>query len=87
MSLTLLQGYSSAEEEDAEERTIGDYENSDEENDHGVQRYGSSSVFDFTASHSAKDSGLPSANDVFSQVFILSEFRIPEFIELFGVVV
>ncbi|CAA7034857.1 unnamed protein product [Microthlaspi erraticum] len=74
MSLTLLQGYSSAEEDDAEERTIGDYENSDEDGDHGVQRYGSSSVFDFTASHSAKDSGLPSANDVFSQISGPPEF-------------
>ncbi|KAL0762404.1 hypothetical protein Bca101_078555 [Brassica carinata] len=56
------------EEEDAEEK---DYENSDEEDgNHGVERYGSSSssVFDFSASHSARDSGLPSANDVFSQV-------------------
>ncbi|CAN6813927.1 unnamed protein product [Brassica oleracea] len=73
MSLTLLQGYSSAEEEDAEER---DYENSDEEDEnHGVERYGSSSsVFDFSASHSAKDSGLPSANDVFSQISGPPEF-------------
>ncbi|KAF3511046.1 hypothetical protein F2Q69_00004906 [Brassica cretica] len=73
MSLTLLQGYSSAEEEEAEER---DYENSDEEDEnHGVQRYGSSSsVFDFSASHSAKDSGLPSANDVFSQISGPPEF-------------
>ncbi|KAF3587273.1 hypothetical protein F2Q69_00028117 [Brassica cretica] len=56
------------EEEDVEEK---DYENSDEEDgNHGVERYGSSSssVFDFYASHSARDSGLPSANDVFSQV-------------------
>ncbi|KAL0688917.1 hypothetical protein Bca4012_088594 [Brassica carinata] len=56
------------EEEDAKEK---DYENSDEENgNHGVERYesSSSSVFDFSASHSARDSGLPSANDVFSQV-------------------
>ncbi|CAN6997791.1 unnamed protein product [Brassica oleracea var. botrytis] len=56
------------EEEDAEEK---DYENSDEEDgNHGVERYGSSSasVFDFSASHSARDSGLPSANDVFSQM-------------------
>ncbi|VVB17966.1 unnamed protein product [Arabis nemorensis] len=75
MSLTLLQGYSSAEEDDAEERTIGDYENSDEDDDHGVQRYGSSSsVFDFSGSHSAKDSGLPSANDVFSQISGPPEF-------------
>ncbi|CAH2043566.1 unnamed protein product, partial [Thlaspi arvense] len=75
MSLTLLQGYSSAEEDDAEERTIGDYENYDEDEDHGVQRYGSSSsVFDFSASHSAKDSGLPSANDVFSQISGPPEF-------------
>ena len=54
------------EEEDAEEK---DYENSDEEDgNHGVERYGSSSssVFDFSASHSAINSGLPSANDVFS---------------------
>lgn len=68
MSLTLLQGYSSAEEgEDADER---DYESSGEEGENrGVERYGSSSsVFDFSASNSAKDSGLPSANDVFSQV-------------------
>ncbi|CAF2087868.1 hypothetical protein BRARA_F02297 [Brassica rapa] len=73
MSLTLLQGYSSAEEEDAEER---DYENSDEEDEnHGVERYGSSSsVFDFSASNSAKDSGLPSANDVFSQISGPPEF-------------
>lgn len=68
MSLTLLQGYSSAEEEEAEERTIGDYENSDEDEDHGVRRY--TSVFDFSASASDKDSGLPSANDVFSQVIL-----------------
>ncbi|ESQ31478.1 hypothetical protein EUTSA_v10004872mg [Eutrema salsugineum] len=74
MSLTLLQGYSSAEEEDAEERTIGDYENSEEDEDHVVERYGSSSVFDFSASHSAKDSGLPSANDVFSQISGPPEF-------------
>ncbi|KAF8090616.1 hypothetical protein N665_0471s0011 [Sinapis alba] len=75
MSLTLLQGYSSSEE-DAEERTIGDYENSGEEDEnHGVQRYGSaSSVFDFSASHSVKDSGLPSANDVFSQISGPPEF-------------
>ncbi|CAG7871560.1 hypothetical protein IGI04_023971 [Brassica rapa subsp. trilocularis] len=73
MSLTLLQGYSSAEEEDAEEK---DYENSDEEDEnHGVERYGSSSsVFDFSASNSAKDSGLPSANDVFSQISGPPEF-------------
>ncbi|KAH0891811.1 hypothetical protein HID58_054240 [Brassica napus] len=59
------------EEEDAEEK---DYENSDEEDgNHGIERYGSSSasVFDFSASHSARDSGLPSANDVFSQVHLL----------------
>ncbi|CAN6821961.1 unnamed protein product [Brassica oleracea] len=73
MSLTLLQGYSSAEEEDSEEKS---YENSDEEDgNHGVERYGSSSsVFDFFASHSAKDSGLPSANDVFSQISGPPEF-------------
>ncbi|KAG2301075.1 hypothetical protein Bca52824_029726 [Brassica carinata] len=72
MSLTLLQGYSSSEEE-AEER---DYENSDEEDEnHGVERYGSASfVFDFSASHSDKDSGLPSANDVFSQISGPPEF-------------
>ncbi|CAN8264431.1 unnamed protein product [Cochlearia groenlandica] len=76
MSLTLIQGYSSAEDDDdAEERTIGDYENSDEEEEHGVERYGSSSVFDFSAaSHSAKDSGLPSANDIFSQISGPPEF-------------
>ncbi|KAF2547074.1 hypothetical protein F2Q70_00020575 [Brassica cretica] len=55
-------------EEDVEEK---DYKNSDEEDgNHGVERYGSSSsssVFDFSASHSARDSGLPSTNDVFSQ--------------------
>ena len=76
MSLTLLQGYSSAEEEDAEER---DYENSDEEDEnHGVERYGSSSssVFNFSASHAARDSCLPSANDVFSQVIITLFLRI-----------
>ena len=59
------------DEEDAEER---DYENSeDDDENHGVERYGSSSsVFDFSASHSgSKHSGLPSANDVFSQVIIL----------------
>ncbi|KAL1204073.1 hypothetical protein V5N11_011914 [Cardamine amara subsp. amara] len=72
MSLTLLQGYSSAEEEEAEERTIGDYDNSDEDEDHGVRRY--TSVFDFSASASAKDSGLPSANDVFSQISGPPEF-------------
>ncbi|CAH8363307.1 unnamed protein product [Eruca vesicaria subsp. sativa] len=76
MSLTLLQGYSSAEEEeeDVEER---DYENSEEEDDknRGVLRYGSSSsVFDFSASNSVKDSGLPSANDVFSQISGPPEF-------------
>ncbi|KAL0792170.1 hypothetical protein Bca101_063547 [Brassica carinata] len=74
MSLTLLQGYSSSSsEEEAEER---DYENSDEEDEnHGVERYGSaSSVFDFSASHSDKDSGLPSANDVFSQISGPPEF-------------
>ncbi|KAG2327052.1 hypothetical protein Bca4012_035982 [Brassica carinata] len=73
MSLTLLQGYSSSEEEDAEER---DYENSEEEDEkHGVERYGSSSsVFDFSASNSARDSGLPSANDVFSQISGPPEF-------------
>ncbi|CAH8389534.1 unnamed protein product [Eruca vesicaria subsp. sativa] len=70
MSITLLQGYSSSEEEDAEER---DNENSDEEDD-GVERYGSSSVFDFSTSHSVKDSGLPSANDVFSQISGPPEF-------------
>ncbi|KAL0683758.1 hypothetical protein Bca4012_050606 [Brassica carinata] len=62
------------EEEDAEEK---DYENSDEEDgNHGVERYGSSSssVFDFSASHSARDSGLPSANDVFSQISGPPEF-------------
>ena len=80
MSLTLLQGYSSAEEEDAEEK---DYENSDEEDEnHGVERYGSSSsVFDFSASNSAKDSGLPSANDVFSQVIILFDLLTPKLIK------
>ncbi|WZZ26403.1 hypothetical protein YC2023_009804 [Brassica napus] len=64
------------EEEDAKEK---DYENSDEENgNHGVERYksSSSSVFDFYASHSARDSGLPSANDVFSQVIITLFLRI-----------
>ncbi|KFK28101.1 hypothetical protein AALP_AA8G472600 [Arabis alpina] len=71
MSLNLLQGYSSEEENDAEERTMGDYENSDEEDDHGVERYRSSSVF---GSHSGKDSGLPSANDVFSQISGPPEF-------------
>ncbi|XP_010444344.1 PREDICTED: uncharacterized protein LOC104727048 [Camelina sativa] len=76
MSLTLLQGYSSAEEDEAEERTIGDYENSDEdEGNNGVRRYESSSVFDFSASaSSAKDSGLPSANDIFSQISGPPEF-------------
>ncbi|XP_048615781.1 uncharacterized protein LOC106398090, partial [Brassica napus] len=62
------------EEEDAEEK---DYENSDEEDgNHGVERYGSSSssVFNFSASHSARDSGLPSANDVFSQISGPPEF-------------
>ncbi|WZZ02494.1 hypothetical protein YC2023_074822 [Brassica napus] len=62
------------EEEDAEQK---DYENSDEEDgNHGVERYGSSSssVFDFSASHSARDSGLPSANDVFSQISGPPEF-------------
>ncbi|KAL0705433.1 hypothetical protein Bca4012_071858 [Brassica carinata] len=62
------------EEEDVEEK---DYENSDEEDgNHGVERYGSSSssVFDFYASHSARDSGLPSANDVFSQISGPPEF-------------
>ncbi|CAF1705457.1 unnamed protein product [Brassica napus] len=62
------------EEEDAEEK---DYENSDEEDgNHGIERYGSSSasVFDFSASHSARDSGLPSANDVFSQISGPPEF-------------
>lgn len=87
MSLTLLQGYSSAEEDDAEERTIGDYENSDEDDDHGVERYGSSSVFDFSGSHSAKDSGLPSANDVFSLVIIvLFDFNNPDFVEFVVVI-
>ncbi|KAJ0242152.1 hypothetical protein HA466_0214610 [Hirschfeldia incana] len=73
MSLSLIQGYSSAEEEDTEEK---DYENSEEEDEnHGVQRYGSSSsVFDFSASNSAKVSGLPSANDVFSQISGPPEF-------------
>uniref|UniRef100_A0A0D3CUZ5 Uncharacterized protein n=1 Tax=Brassica oleracea var. oleracea TaxID=109376 RepID=A0A0D3CUZ5_BRAOL len=55
------------DEEDAKER---DYENSeDDDENHGVERNGSSSsVFDFSASHSgSKHSGLPSANDVFSQ--------------------
>ncbi|WZZ84707.1 hypothetical protein YC2023_113286 [Brassica napus] len=62
------------EEEDVEEK---DYENSDEEDgNHGVERYGSSSssVFDFYASHSARDSGLPSANGVFSQISGPPEF-------------
>ncbi|CAN7091610.1 unnamed protein product [Brassica rapa subsp. narinosa] len=62
------------EEEDAEEK---DYENSDgEDGNHGVERYGSSSssVFDFSASHSARDSSLPSANDVFSQISRPPEF-------------
>ncbi|CAF1715616.1 hypothetical protein YC2023_113119 [Brassica napus] len=63
------------EEEDVEEK---DYENSDEEDgNHGVERYGfssSSSVFDFSASHSARDSGLPSTNDVFSQISGPPEF-------------
>ncbi|KAF3529947.1 hypothetical protein DY000_02038951 [Brassica cretica] len=62
------------EEEDAKEK---DYENSDEENgNHCVERYesSSSSVFDFSASHSARDSGLPSANDVFSQISGSPEF-------------
>ncbi|XP_010546334.1 PREDICTED: uncharacterized protein LOC104818435 [Tarenaya hassleriana] len=71
MSLTLIQGYSSAEEEEAEERTVEDYENSDE--DYGddpsaVRRYGSSSVFAASATLPAGDSSLPSADDVFSQV-------------------
>ena len=64
------------EEEDAEEKV---YENSDEEDgNHGVERYGfsSSSVFDFSASHSARDSGLPSTNDVFFQVIITLFLRI-----------
>ncbi|KAF8118467.1 hypothetical protein N665_0005s0224 [Sinapis alba] len=76
MSLTLLQGYSSAEEEEEEDAEEKDYENSDEEDvNRGVERYGSSSsVFDFSASHSAKDSGLPSANDVFSQISGPPEF-------------
>ncbi|KAJ4897299.1 hypothetical protein Rs2_24093 [Raphanus sativus] len=74
MSLTLLQGYSSAEEEEDAEKK--DYESSGEEDEnHGVERYGSSSsVFDFSASNSAKDSGLPSANDVFSQISGPPEF-------------
>ncbi|CAF2059741.1 unnamed protein product [Brassica napus] len=62
------------DEEDAEER---DYENSeDDDENHGVGRYGSSSsVFDFSASHSgSKHSGLPSANDVFSQISGPPEF-------------
>ncbi|KAH0878695.1 hypothetical protein HID58_066089, partial [Brassica napus] len=66
--------YVDPEEEDVEEK---DYENSDEEDgNHGVERYGSSSssVFDFYASHSARDSGLPSANDVFSQISGPPEF-------------
>jgi hypothetical protein len=75
MSLTLLQGYSSAEEEEAEERAFGDYDNSDEDGDNDVRRYESSSVFDFSASaSSAKNAGLPSADDVFSQVFLLFDF-------------
>jgi hypothetical protein len=37
MSLTLLQGYSSAEEEEAEERAFGDYDNSDEDGDNDVR--------------------------------------------------
>ncbi|CAF1928495.1 unnamed protein product [Brassica napus] len=66
--------YVDPEEEDVEEK---DYENSDEEDgNHGVERYGSSSssVFDFYASHSARDSGLPSANGVFSQISGPPEF-------------
>ncbi|XP_022560193.1 uncharacterized protein LOC106413260 [Brassica napus] len=62
------------DEEDAEER---DYENSeDDDENHRVERYGSfSSVFDFSASHSgSKHSGLPSANDVFSQISWPPEF-------------
>ncbi|CAF1919292.1 unnamed protein product, partial [Brassica napus] len=62
------------DEEDAEER---DYENSkDDDENHRVERYGSSSaVFDFSASHSgSKHSGLPSANDVFSQISGPPEF-------------
>jgi hypothetical protein len=75
MSLTLLQGYSSAEEEEAEERAFGDYDNSDEDGDNDVRRYESSSVFDFSASaSSAKNAGLPSADDVFSQISGPPEF-------------
>ncbi|CAG7883405.1 unnamed protein product, partial [Brassica rapa] len=65
------------DEEDAEER---DYENSeDDDENHGVERYGSSSsVFDFSASHSgskhSKHSGLPSAKDVYSQISGPPEF-------------
>uniref|UniRef100_A0A0D3AU98 Uncharacterized protein n=1 Tax=Brassica oleracea var. oleracea TaxID=109376 RepID=A0A0D3AU98_BRAOL len=62
------------DEEDAKER---DYENSeDDDENHGVERNGSSSsVFDFSASHSgSKHSGLPSANDVFSQISGPPEF-------------
>lgn len=78
MSLTLLQGYSSAEDDEAEERTFGDYENSDEDEGNRVRRYESSSVFDFSASaSSAKDSGLPSANDIFSQVISFSLIFLP----------
>ncbi|CAN6864194.1 unnamed protein product, partial [Brassica oleracea] len=62
------------DKEDAEER---DYENSeDDDENHGVERYGSSSsVFDFSVSHSgSKHLGLPSANDVFSQISGPPEF-------------
>ena len=75
MSLSLLQGYSSAEEEEAAEHDqihYGDSSDDDEDGDIGVKNHFAapkrydSSVFDFP--DPSRKSTLPSAFDAFSQV-------------------
>ncbi|XP_022762419.1 uncharacterized protein LOC111308362 isoform X1 [Durio zibethinus] len=79
MSLSLLQGYSSAEEEEAAELDQIHYSHSSDDDDNvGVKNHSTdpkrydSSVFDFP--HPSRKSALPSAFDAFSQISGPPEF-------------
>lgn len=79
MSLSLLQGYSSAEDEEAPDLDHTHYrDSSDEDDDIGVKNNSSapkrydSSVFDFP--DPSRKSALPSAFDAFSQVLFCPNF-------------